>query len=92
MLFLLTGVLSIYITFKDALTKTAADVNKDGKVNPVDALMINRRFVKLIKKFSISDWQFTNPSSHSYQELMFLRILMLCVQVTLMPIINLQRI
>jgi hypothetical protein len=43
-------------TFGNAIRKTIADVNIDGKINPSDALTINWRYVGLIKKFSIPDW------------------------------------
>jgi uncharacterized protein (TIGR02145 family) len=47
-------------TFKDALKKKAADVNIDNKINTVDALLINRRFVKLIKSFPAGEWLWDN--------------------------------
>ena len=40
----------------------AADVNMDGKINPLDALLINRRFIGVIKKFTRPDWIFESPS------------------------------
>jgi hypothetical protein len=35
-----------------------ADVNIDKKINPVDALLVNRRFVKAISSFKAGDWIF----------------------------------
>jgi ligand-binding sensor domain-containing protein len=44
------------------LRKIAADVNNDGNINPQDALMILKRFLNIIKHFSISDWIFDTPT------------------------------
>jgi hypothetical protein len=52
--------ISLY-TFGDALKQKAANVNNDANINPVDALLVNRRFVAAIQSFTISDWQFENP-------------------------------
>ena len=47
--------------FDSPLHKTAADVNADNIVNPIDALYINRRFIRLLGKFDKADWLFGNP-------------------------------
>jgi uncharacterized protein (TIGR02145 family) len=38
------------------LKKLAADVNYDTKINPVDALLIQKRYVKLLDTFKAGDW------------------------------------
>jgi hypothetical protein len=47
-------------SFTDNLLKTAADVSGDTKINPVDALYLNRRYIGLITKYKVSDWLFDN--------------------------------
>lgn len=41
------------VPIKDLWKKAAADVNNDNKINPLDALMINRRYIHSINKFTI---------------------------------------
>jgi hypothetical protein len=43
---------------KSSIRKSASDVNNNKKVDVADALVINRRFIGLINKYSISDWLF----------------------------------
>ncbi len=38
--------------------KTAADVNADQVINPLDALYINRRYIGIIHSFKSGDWLF----------------------------------
>ena len=42
------------------LKKKAADVNKDGNIDPFDALLVNRRYIKAIYSFKAVDWQTIN--------------------------------
>jgi hypothetical protein len=49
-------------TIGDNLKKKAADVSGDGKINPADALAVNRRFTGLISYFSAGDWIFETPA------------------------------
>jgi hypothetical protein len=44
------------------LKRLGADVNADKKLNPLDALFVNRRFVNLLKSFPSGDWIFEKPS------------------------------
>ena len=44
--------------FTDNIKTKAADVSIDNKINPLDALMINQRYVLLIDKFKAGDWLF----------------------------------
>jgi hypothetical protein len=46
------------VTISGALKLQAADVNKDNKINPTDALNINKRYINLINKFTSPDWIF----------------------------------
>jgi len=46
------------VTFKDNLRKIAADLNSDNKINPLDALLVNRRYIKGINSFKPGDWVF----------------------------------
>ena len=43
-------------TFKDSLSMKAADLNIDNRINPTDALIINKRYVNLINSFPAGDW------------------------------------
>jgi hypothetical protein len=45
-------------TFTNLLKEIAADVNNSKTINPVDALLINKRYIRVINKFLISDWLF----------------------------------
>jgi hypothetical protein len=47
--------------FGDALKTQAADVDLSEKINPADALAINRRYVGLINRFRAPDWIFEIP-------------------------------
>ena len=47
-------------SIQDNLKKKTADVNEDGEINPIDALLINRRFI-LINHFILSDWIYESP-------------------------------
>jgi photosystem II stability/assembly factor-like uncharacterized protein len=54
------------ITFSPIQT-LAGDVNKDGRVNNTDALLIVRRFVGLDNSFAAGDWVFTTANvTYSY--------------------------
>ncbi|MCX6271905.1 MAG: GEVED domain-containing protein [Bacteroidetes bacterium] len=46
---------------EDTLILYAADVNGDGIINAIDALMISRRFVGIINSFPVGDWLFAKP-------------------------------
>ena len=46
----------------DPLKRLAADVNNDNKINPTDALIINRRYIGVLNKYKITDWLFSNPT------------------------------
>lgn len=48
-------------TFRDRLLQTAADVSDDKKINPIDVLMINQRYIKIIHNFLVNDWLCENP-------------------------------
>ena len=61
----------VLYTFSDALKKKSADVNNDGKINSVDALSINRKFVWLIKSFSSSDWLFSQSSINVRNDIIY---------------------
>ena len=45
----------------DTLLKRTADVNGDGKITPLDALLVNRRYIGVYKKFKIPDWLYSRP-------------------------------
>ena len=47
-------------TFTDPLKVNAADVNNDSKINPTDALLINKRFINTIFSFKENDWLIDN--------------------------------
>ncbi|MBP7496479.1 MAG: immunoglobulin domain-containing protein [Bacteroidales bacterium] len=47
--------LSMY-KINDPLQRKTADVDDDNKITPIDALLINRRYLGIIKKFKIADW------------------------------------
>lgn len=46
----------------DDLKREAADVNNDNAINAKDALLISRKFVRIINKFSVGTWLFRNVS------------------------------
>ncbi|MBP7496935.1 MAG: C10 family peptidase [Bacteroidales bacterium] len=46
------------LKISDELKRKAADVDNDKKISPLDALYINRRYIKIIKKFPAQDWLF----------------------------------
>ena len=46
----------------DKLRNQAADVNIDNKINPTDALFVNRRYVQIITSFKQKDWIFEPKS------------------------------
>jgi hypothetical protein len=48
----------IDLTTLDALPLLAADVNGNGYVNSVDALLIQKRFVSMISTFPAGEWVF----------------------------------
>jgi len=45
-------------SFTNSLRQKAADVNSDNKINLIDALMINRRYIGVLTKFISPDWLF----------------------------------
>ena len=65
-------------TFKDALKKKAADVNGDKNIIPMDALLINRRFVKLINSFTAGEWVWNNNTVAVNGQNIILNIQILC--------------
>ncbi len=44
--------------FPNKLKELAGDVSKDSKINPTDALMINRRYIRITNSFMSGDWLF----------------------------------
>ncbi|MBP7496735.1 MAG: immunoglobulin domain-containing protein, partial [Bacteroidales bacterium] len=40
----------------DALKRMVADVDTNGAIDPLDAFMINARYLKLLSSFKVSDW------------------------------------
>lgn len=54
--------------FDDELKKKAADVNADTKLNPVDGLLINKRFVRVIDNFNCEDWLIDNNKVVVYND------------------------
>ena len=48
-------------SFQDELKQKAADVNNDQSINSTDGLIINKRFVKFINKFTVPDWISEEP-------------------------------
>jgi hypothetical protein len=56
-----TFYLNLY-TFKDALLKRAADISSDNIINPLDALLVNRRYVHELTGFKAGDWLSENIS------------------------------
>jgi hypothetical protein len=48
--------------FNNELQAQAADVNNDNQINPLDALIINMRFVRQINHFVLPDWIFESPA------------------------------
>ena len=50
------------LIYSKIIVKSAADVNEDGKINPLDALLINRRFVGIVKSFKAGDWIYENDT------------------------------
>jgi len=46
-----------------ALQNKAGDVNDDGSINSIDALLIAKRFTGIISSFTVQDWVYNAPIS-----------------------------
>ncbi|MBP7496032.1 MAG: hypothetical protein KA792_00005 [Bacteroidales bacterium] len=56
-LLLINNYLSRY-KISDKIKRIASDVNSDNIINPLDALIINRRFIGSLENFKSGDWYF----------------------------------
>ena len=64
-LYILRNYIGLY-SFPDALKQKAADVNANGDITPFDALLVDQRFVQLLKTFApafrSSDWVYQDDT------------------------------